>query len=328
MRNGVWLAKPMIIALAVLLFGCTECHNDACIYTPENTAVWSDNNQHLVFTITDYGMNTSKSDNSNGIFTTDLEGNQVEKVWSAEAGQSVAYYSDNYQYMILETHESGFYWGVREYTFLDLTNLNSSVMATNDQPCLEQKIIPSLDGAMLAIVNFSGEENGYITDNDSVSVSAKVVTHYGNGDMYIGCKSLSMNIQLVNAHTRTIIAQFVNENMDMKYYIYPLNQMTVNLEAYWSSNGFIFNNNYFGDGQYFLLRPSGEYESYSLPEGCHPLKTSSGLVSQQNIEAKGTIVLDDGKYGELTGLEFTDLKIVADRMEYEYPSLGKEICVL
>ncbi len=104
--------------------------------------------------------------------------------------------------------------------------------------------------------------------------------------------------------------------------------MSVTLEAYWSSNGFIFNNHYFGDGEYFLLKPNGSYENYSFPEDCYPLITSSGKLSQQNIEAKGTIVFDDGEYGELMGLKLTDLKVLEGRIDYNYPSLGKEICVL
>lgn len=319
------------LLIALVIQGCSECKNDACRNRMDRNqvAVWSDDNQTLVFSITDYGDKTSPTDNTRAVFTVSKDGTNVSNIYALSPDETVTYYSSSQEYMIIHAdRESNRFTGSKEITKLDLSNFNTEILATNDTPCRETLILPSRDAKILAVVEIEGEENGSITSNDSRSSSTVAKLYHGNEDLNIGCHNLVMNVDFIDAITGERIISFINEGINTQYYVYPGNLMSVSLEHYWSDEGFIFNNISGIEDQYYLLKPNGNYEMYDFPEDCYPLKTSSDLLSHHNIEATAIIVFDDGKYDETTTITYNDLSNVSNGDIYQNKSLGKEICIL
>jgi hypothetical protein len=309
----------------LVLQGCTECNDDTCGYKPETVGLWSDDNSKLGGIFIDYGDDKSPSDNTRSIFTLNLDGSDFTPLYKLEGGQYLEYYSSIQNYMILrKPHPDGL--GSRQYTKLDLENLNTEILMTNDQPCLDRQILPSLDGSVLAVVEIKGQENGYVGDNDRSGSETLYYIHHGNGDDNGGCKSLSMKVYFIDENTGDNIVTFLNENINLKYYVFKGNIMSIAINMYWSEQGFIFNNSTFID-DYYLLKSDGSSAAYDFPKDCYPLASSSSLISHNNVQADIYGFVDKDVYSEAAEVELIDMKVMSETA-YRYPSAGKEICVL
>jgi hypothetical protein len=293
----------------LVLQGCTECNDDSCGYQPGTSGLWSDDNSKLAGIFIDYGDDKSPSDNIRSIFTLNPDGSDFNPLYELEDGQYLEYYSSIQNYMILtEPHPSGL--GSRLYEKLDLESPNTETLVTNDQPCLDRQILPSLDGSVLAVVEVTGQEDGYLEDKEGIS----------------GCKSLSMTVDFINESTGDKIATFLNENIDLAYHVFPGNIMSIPINMYWSEQGFIFNNSSYNDDHY-LLKFDGSYTAYDFPTNCYPLASNSSLISHNNVQAEVYGFLDKDVYSESAEVELIDIK-VTNEPTYIYPSAGKDICVL
>ncbi len=293
----------------LVLQGCTECNDDTCGYQPETIGLWSDDNSKLAGIFIDYGDDKSTGDNTYSIFTLNSDGSDFSPLYELESEQVLEFYSSIQNYMILTTlHPSGL--ESRRYTKLDLESLNTEILATNDQPCHDRKILPSLDASVLAVVEVTGQEDGYLEDKDGIS----------------GCKSLSMTVDFINENTGAKIATFLNENIDLTYHVFPGNIMSIPINMYWSEQGFIFNNSSYNDDHY-LLKFDGSYTAYDFPTNCYPLASNSSLISHNNVQAEVYGFVDKDVYSESAEVELIDMKVMGETA-YSYPSAGKEICVL
>jgi hypothetical protein len=171
----------LVFVCFLVLQGCTECNDDTCGYNSKTIGLWSDDNSKLAGIFIDYGDDKSTGDNTYSIFTLNPDGSDFDLLYELESKQVLENYSSIQNYMILTTpHPSGL--ESRRYTKLDLESLNTEILATNDQPCLDRKILPSLDGSVLAVVEVTGQEDGYLDDKDGIS----------------GCKNLSMTVDFIN----------------------------------------------------------------------------------------------------------------------------------
>jgi hypothetical protein len=315
----------LVFVCFLVLQGCTECDDDICGYKPETIGLWSDDNSKLAGIFIDYGDDKSPSDNIHSIFTLNPDGSDFSPLYELEGEQVLEYYSSIQNYMILtEPHSSGL--GSRRYTKLDLQSLNTEILVTNDQPCLDRQILPSLDGSVLAVVEVTGQEDGYVGDNDSSGSESLYYIHHGNSDDNGGCKSLSMKVYFIDENTGDNIVTFLNENIDLKYYVFKDNIMSIAINMYWSEQGFIFNNSTFID-DYYLLKSDGSYTAYDFPKNCYPLASNSSLLSHNNVQAEVYGFVDKDVYSESAEVELIDMK-VTNEPTYISPSAGKEICVL
>ena len=319
-------SRMMLLSICfIVLQGCGQCDNDICGYKPETVGLWSDDNSNLAGVFTDYGDDTNPGDNTRSIFTLNLDGSDFSPLYKLEGGEYLEYYSSIQNYMILtEPHYTGL--GNRQYTKLDLENLNTEIIFTNDQPCLDRQILPSLDGSVLAVVEVTGEENGYVGENDRSGSQTLYYIHHGNSDNNGGCKSLTMKVYFIDEKTGDNIVTFLNEHINLKYFVFKGNIMSIAINMYWSEQGFIFNNSTFFD-DYYLLKSDGSNAAYDFPKDCYPLASSSSLISHNNVQAEIYGFVDKDLYSEAAEVELIDMK-VTNESEYRYPSAGKEICVL
>lgn len=321
--------KLLLIAVFPLLFlnGCTECNDETCFYEPGTVALWSDDNTKLAAAFIDYGDSTSPNDNTSAIFTLNVDGSDFSHIYDLESGESLSYYSENYNYILLTTdHLAGL--GVREYKKINLDNLNVETLSINDQACFDRKILPSIDGSTLAIVEVTGQENG--GGVDSSDIDAIFTLRRDNSENNSGCHELSVKISFVDINSNEVIQAFKNDNVDVTFFVLPGNIMTVNIDMFWSNQGVIINTTSTSDRGYSLLTLDGASSAYEFPDSCYAVTTGSSYISHENIEAKVFAIIDDGLYSVDNKVELTDLSTAddAEYSAYEYPSLGKDICTL
>jgi hypothetical protein len=316
-----------ILCLA-LLQGCA-CNNDTCPYEPGTVALWSDNNERLSAVITDYGDDTSTKDNLRSVVTLDLDGSNISHVYGLGSEQYLNYYSALKNYMIFSSYgSSGF--GIRQYQRLDLDNLNLETLVTSDEACVNRHVVPSLDGSVLAIVEVAGQENGFYVNNDPEYSFIHYQSYFDNADSNTGCNKLTMTVTLVDVDNNETITEFLNEEINLSYSVSRTNSMSVDLKIYWSNQGVIIKSNS-QDKIYSMFNLDGTKADYDFPQDCYPLATSSSYVSQQNIEAKAFVILDNGVYSQDNKVELTDLSAKSQE-DYSWndhvPSVGQDICVL
>jgi hypothetical protein len=323
--SKIFLLTVMI--LSVLLQGC-ECTNDACLYSPGTNALWSDTNEKLALVITDFGDDTSTKDNTASIFIMNADGSNIENIYSLKNNQSLYYYSSAKNYMLLQEFQPDRY-GTKNYTRLNLDNLNEEILGTRDKTCFDRHIIPSLDSSILAVVEITGEENGFIGGSDSYDSETLYSIYYNSNESNTGCNNLIMTVDFIDSFSGDYIAGFINNNSNLRYFVYPENTMSVTLSSYWSNDGFIFKNSYFHD-DYYLLKQDGTSSVYSFPQDCYPLAVSSAYLSQRNVVAKSYVILDNGVHNKDSKFELTDLSNASqeDYPSYSYPSARQDICVL
>lgn len=315
----------LLFVFFLVLQGCGQCNNDACGYKPDTVGLWSDDNSKLAGIFIDYGDDKSTNDNIRSIFTLNPDGSDFSPLYELEGGEYLEYYSTIQNYMILTVpHPFGI--GNRLYEKLDLENLNTETLVTNDQPCLDRQILPSLDGSVLAVVEITGQENGYVGDNDRSGSETLYYIHHDNSDNNGGCKNLSIKVYFIDEKTGDNIVTFLNEHINLKYYVFKGNIMSIAINMYWSEQGFIFNNSTFFD-DYYLLKLDGSYTAYDFPKDCYPLASSSSLISHNNVQAEIYGFVDKDVYSEAAEVELIDMK-VPNEFAHRYPSAGMEICVL
>ena len=317
-----------VVFTFLLLQGCA-CYDDSCSYEPGTVALWSDNNERLAVVITDYGDDTSTKDNSRSVATLDLGGTNLSHVYSLDSEQYLSYYSVLKNYMIL-TKDSSSSLGIRQYQRLDLSNLNLETLVTNDKTCTHYHVTPSLDGSVLAIIEVAGQENGFFVNNDPNYSRSHYQVYSSNADSNTGCHKLAMKVTLVNVDNNETITEFLNEQINLSYSVSRTNSMSLNLNVHWSNQGLIINT-HSHDKTYTIFNTDGTTADYDFPQDCYPLVTSSSGVSQQNIEAKAFIILDNGIYSQNNTVELTDLSSKSEE-DYSWqdhvPTVGQEICVL
>ncbi|MFT4764753.1 MAG: hypothetical protein ACI9OH_001855 [Oleispira sp.] len=324
------------ILLASIVMGCTLLQgcacpsgDDTCHYEPGIVALWSDNNEKLAVVVTDYGDSKSDKDNSRSIATVDLDGRNISHVKELDSEQSLGYYSALKNYMILSSYDlSGL--RIQQYQRLDLNNLNLETLVTNEDVCIHRHVIPSLDGAVLGIIEIAGQENGFYVNNDPDYSATRYHRYSENADSNAGCNKLTMKVTLVDVDTNETITEFLNVAINLPYYVSLTNSMSVPLNMYWSNQGVIINT-HSQDEIYSIFNSNGSTAIYDLPPNCYPLATSSSDVSQENIRAKAHIILDNGIYSKNNKVELTDLsdKASSDFSWQDYvPTVGQEICVL
>jgi len=328
------------IFFLALLQGCA-CSNDTdtCNYEAGTVALWSDNNEKLAVVVTDYGDSTSVNDNFQSIVTLDLDGRNIAHVYGnsnvlsyeyrLKSEQYLNYYSALKNYIILATNNhSGI--GVRQYQRLDLDNLNLETLVTNDETCISRHVLPSLDGAVLAIIEVAGQENGFFVFDDPEYSNVRYKQYFDNADSNTGCNKLTMKVTLVDVDTKEAIAEFLNEEINLSYFVSRTNSMSVDLNMYWSNQGLIIKTNS-QNKIYSIFNLESTTAVYDFPKNCYPLATSSSYVSQQNIEAKAFVILDNGIYSTDNKVELTDLSVKGqeyDSWDHYVPSVGQDICVL
>jgi len=319
-----------VVIVCSLLQGCAcPSGDDTCNYEPGTVALWSDNNEKLAVVVTDYGDSKSDKDNSRSIATIDLDGSNISHVKELDSEQSLGYYSALKNYMILSSYDiSGL--RIQQYQRLDLNNLNLETLVTNDDICIHRHLIPSLDGAVLGIIEIAGQENGFYVNNDPDYSATRYHRYSDNADSNTGCNKLTMKVTLVDVDTNETVTEFLNVAINLPYYVSMTNSMSAPLNMYWSNQGLIINTQSQNE-IYSIFNSNGSTAIYDLPQNCYPLATSSSDVSQENIRAKAHIILDDGIYSQINKVELTDLsdKISGDYSWQDYvPTVGQEICVL
>jgi hypothetical protein len=151
-----------------------------------------------------------------------------------------------------------------------------------------------------------------------------------NADSNTGCNKLAMKVTLVNVDNNETITEFLNEQINLSYSVSRTNSMSLNLKVHWSNQGLIINT-HSHDKTYTIFNTDGTTANYDFPQDCYPLATSSSGVSQQNIEAKAFIILDNGIYSQNNTVELTDLSSKSEK-DYSWqdyvPTVGQDICVL
>lgn len=319
-----------VVIVCSLLQGCAcPSGDDTCNYEPGTVALWSDNNEKLAVVVTDYGDSKSDKDNSRSIATIDLDGSNISHVKELDSEQSLGYYSALKNYMILSSYDiSGL--RIQQYQRLDLNNLNLETLVKSDGVCIHRHVIPSLNGEVLGIIEIAGQENGFFINKYPEYSNVGNQWYPDNADSNTGCNKLTMKVTLVDVDNNETITEFLNVTINLPYYVSLTNSMSVHLNMYWSNQGLIIKT-HSTDEIHSIFNPDGSTAIYDLPNNCYPLASTSSEVSQDNIQAKVYVILDNGIYSKNNKVELTDLsdKISDDFSWQDYvPSVGQNICVL
>lgn len=270
-----------------LVVGCSECSLDSCNYNPEKIAVWSETDNSLAVIIEDLGEKDEQKDNREYLYKLDLDGSNFEKVSSISSNESISYLNESNQYVVIE----GRIKVNQYYKKIDLINRNSLILSSVDStPCLDYKVIPSLNGNYIARIKIQGQENGELQFSESsgnVTVTKEAFYYENNLSSNIGCSSFILEIEFIDVLTGVVQSKVISSDPDLSYRVYQGNKVNTYLVAFWGQAGLIIHNYDLTNinTEYALIEINGDVSSYTKPDECGQRVTSSGRYSQAGAQA-------------------------------------------
>lgn len=244
---------------------CTNCWEDSCRYQQEKQAIWSEDDGKLGLIIEDLGEKQTKKDNHYFLYTLEPDGSNFNKIIETEYGESISYLNTQHQYAIL-IHDS-YFGSIDKYYKQVNFNLGTSTITANvaGLPCLDYRVIPSLDGAYLARIKVQGQVN----------------------EAGSNCHSVSIVVDFIDSITSQISAQATSINPAFHYSVYEKNRLKADFYASWTINGIILSqfDSVNISTPHAIIETDGTVLEYSKPDGCGRYETNSGIYSEEGALA-------------------------------------------
>lgn len=303
----------LFLMIFVGLIGCTatDCDEklDTCDGRGGFDGIWSEDDQMLGVVVKHYGDTLGESDNQSFLYTLNADGSNLNQHLELAQTQELLHVNRSHQYAILRRiTETQFIDWPAQYSLVDLaSNQETLLKDLGQEDCRSYRIIPSLDGDFLAVVeafsqysaqsSVSGNmetrtvqslesKDGGTNVRSATSTPVWGFVHSSQHSAGI-CNPMALKITMLDATTLQAVSDVQSNVADFSYEYFFGGPIEDRVELFWSDAGLVVKGFVPSISEYALIDIAGNlYTGDVQSSSCEIPVTSSTRVSGGGMVAE------------------------------------------